>query len=142
MKALLHADLFVQDLERSLAFYVGLLSCAVVDDAQLEGAVPLLYSGGAARRMRLVMLRTSPGPWGAMLELMELDPPCAPVTGGAHVSFLVEDLEDSCARLVAAGVPLACPVTEVELPRLGSSRVAFLRDPDGHLVELVGSDPI
>lgn len=138
MSALLHADLMVRDLERSLAFYVGLLACTVVDEAELEGAVPVLYSAGAARRMRLVMLRASSGPWGAMLELMQLDPPCAPAAGGAHVSFLVDDLEASCARLVAAGVPLACPVVTVDLSRLGTSRIAFVRDPDGHLVELVG----
>ncbi len=140
--ALLHADLLVRDLERSLDFYVRVLGCTIVDRADLEGPVPAFYSGGAARRMRLVMLRASSGPWGAMLELMQLDPPGAPAAGGAHVSFLVADLDAACARLTDAGVPLAAAAATVALPRLGSSRIAFVRDPDGHVVELVESAPI
>jgi catechol 2,3-dioxygenase-like lactoylglutathione lyase family enzyme len=140
--ALLHADLLVRDLERSLQFYVGLLGCTVVDQAELEGAVPAFYSHGAARRMRLVMLQVSSGPWGAMLELMQLESPGAPAAGGAHVTFLVADLDAACVRLAEGGVLLAGPVERVDLPRLGSSRIAFVHDPDGHVVELIESLPI
>lgn len=142
MTALLHADLLVRDLERSLAFYVDLLGCSVVDDTALDGPVPAFYSAGAARRMRLVMLRASAGPWGAMLELMQLDPPSVPPGRAAHVSFLVQDLDAACAHLADAGVPLAGPVATVELPRLGASRIAFVLDPDDHLVELVASSSV
>lgn len=148
--ALLHADLIVHDLERALGFYVGQLGCAVADDVVLEGAVPAFYSGGQSGRMRLVMLQVAQGPWGAMLELMAFDPPrrsatappCAPelpAAGRAHVSLLVEDLEDTCARLGAAGVAAVSEIMTVALPRLGTSRIVFVRDPDGHLVELVAT---
>lgn len=140
--ALLHADLLVRDLERALAFYVRLLDCAVVDVTTLEGAVPAFYSAGASSRMHLAILRVAPGPWGAMLELMELEPPIAIPPGGCHVSFLVEDLDAACARLAAGGVALEGAVMQVDLPRLGSSRIAFVRDPDGHIVELVAPVPI
>ena len=135
MIALLHADLVVRDLERALAFYVGLLGGTVADDAVLEGAVPALYTGGRSRRMRLVMVRLAP--FGAMLELMAFEPPATPRAGDVHISLLADDLVATRDRLAAAGIELVGEVMAVSLPALGPSRIAFVRDPDGYLVELV-----
>ena len=135
MIALAHADLVVADLERALGFYVGLLGGTVADDAVLEGAVPAFYSAGRAARMRLVMIRLAP--FGAMLELMAFDPPLPTVAGGVHVSLLIDDLAATRARLAAARVALVSEVMTVDLPRLGAAQIAFVRDPDGYLVELV-----
>jgi catechol 2,3-dioxygenase-like lactoylglutathione lyase family enzyme len=133
--ALAHVDLIVGDLERALAFYVGLLGCEVAADVVLEGAVPAFYGGPAARRMRLVMLRLAR--FGAMIELMALEPPQDATPGSAHPSVVVDDLDATRARLAAAGVAPASEMMTVELPRLGCARIAFVRDPDGYLVELV-----
>ena len=133
--ALAHADVIVSDTDRALAFYVGLLGGAVADDAVLEGAVPAFYSDGRATRMRLTMIRFAAP--GAMLELMSFTPPLPATPGGLHVSLLVGDLAAALARLATAGVAAASELLAVELPRLGRARIAFVRDPDGYLVELV-----
>jgi|JI9StandDraft_1071089.scaffolds.fasta_scaffold25698_2 catechol 2,3-dioxygenase-like lactoylglutathione lyase family enzyme len=135
MIAVAHADLIVADVERALAFYVGLLGGAVADDAIVEGEVPAFYTDGRAARMRLVMIRLAR--FGAMLELMAFDPPQPTTAGGVHVTLQVDDLVGTRARLAAAGVPVLGDVMTVALPRLGAARIAFVRDPDGYLVELV-----
>jgi catechol 2,3-dioxygenase-like lactoylglutathione lyase family enzyme len=135
MIALGHADIVVEELARALAFYVDLLGCEIADDTIVDGAVAAFYSGGRARRLRLVMLRLAR--FGAMLELMALEPPRPAVVGSQHVSLLVDDLTATLARLAAAGVAAVSETMDVALPRLGAARIAFVRDPDGYLVELV-----
>ena len=46
-----------------------------------------------------------------------------------HLAFAVDDIHATCARLLAAGVTIHRP------PRDG--RMAFVKSPDGHSVELL-----
>lgn len=135
MIAVAHADVIVADVERALGFWVGQLGGTVADDAIVEGDVPAFYTGGRAARMRLVMIRLAR--FGAMIELMAFEPPLPAPAGGVHVTLQVDDLAGTRARLAAAGVEVVGDVMTVALPRLGAARIAFVRDPDGYLVELV-----
>jgi catechol 2,3-dioxygenase-like lactoylglutathione lyase family enzyme len=133
--AVAHADLIVADVPRALGFWVDLLGGAVADDAIVDGEVPAFYTGGRATRMRLVMIRLAR--FGAMIELMAPDrrsppPPAASTSRCRSTTSL-----GTRARLAAAGVPVLADVMTVALPRLGAARIAFVRDPDGYLVELV-----
>ena len=135
MIAVAHADLIVADVDRALGFWVGQLGGTVADDAIVDGEVPAFYTDGRAARMRLVMIRLAR--FGAMIELMAFEPPLPAAPGGVHVTLQVDDLAGTRARLAAAGVALVGEVMTVALPRLGAARIAFVRDPDGYLVELV-----
>ncbi|MBL8627790.1 MAG: VOC family protein [Myxococcales bacterium] len=135
MIAVAHADLIVADVPRALGFWVDLLGGAVADDAIVDGEVPAFYTGGRATRMRLVMIRLAR--FGAMIELMAFEPPLPTTPGGVHVTLQVDDLVGTRARLAAAGIEAVGDVMAVALPRLGAARIAFVRDPDGYLVELV-----
>ncbi len=46
MLALIHVDIFVTDLRRSIAFYTEFLGAQVVDTGQTEGDIPNYYSSG------------------------------------------------------------------------------------------------
>jgi catechol 2,3-dioxygenase-like lactoylglutathione lyase family enzyme/ribosomal protein S18 acetylase RimI-like enzyme len=122
-----HVGMTVSDLDRSLHFYQGLLG------------------------MRLLLRRASPGSELAFLDAgggqLELVRPAGEVAtpahrpsdreaGIRHVTFAFDDVDALFDRLLAAGV------AGVETPRDAHNRdvfarVAYVRDPDGMVVELV-----
>lgn len=151
MKKVLHVDLLVADVERSLEFYVGVLGCTVVEDAVVEIPSMAILTRGATDRVRIVMLQTPGAEDGgqAMIELMHLQ-----LEGGASVpivygsaapalpsmwsfSLLVYDIESVIGDLADFGIAPVTPLDVVDLPRLGKCRIVFVRDPDGNLIELV-----
>ncbi len=113
--------LIVEDLDRALAFYTGVLGLPLGhrsgDFAQLAtGATRLaLYTRPAMERTLGTALSPAPAE--------------AP---GFEIGFKVEDVDAAYAELVAAGAVAATPPTT----RPWGQRTAYLRDPDGHLVEL------
>lgn len=126
-----HVGLTVPDLDRSLAFY----GAAFGFEPELEFALP----GGA----RGAMLRHA---GGARVELFELpgtapglswaDPPTAMRTRGfGHVAFGAGNLDAAYAGALAAG---AEPVWEPRDSPEPGRRMAFVHDPDGNLIELIG----
>ena len=113
--------LIVDDLDRALRFYTGDLGLRLGhrsgDYAQ--------FDTGATR----VALYTR----GAMAEIldMSLDAPAAN-TPGFEIGFKVADVDAAFSDLVARGALPAVPPTD----RLWGQRTAYVRDPDGHLIEL------
>ena len=113
--------LIVEDLDRALRFYTDVLGLRLGhrsgDYAQLDtGATRLgLYTRGA-------MAKTLG---------MSLKPPShnAP---GFEIGFKVSDVEEAFAELVGRGASAVMPPTD----RPWGQRTAYVRDPDGHLIEL------
>jgi glyoxylase I family protein len=126
-----HVGLTVTDIDRSQAWYLDALGF----ELQLAFELP----GGANG----AMLR-SPG--GARVELFEVpganpgmswaNPPTAMLTHGfGHVAFETSDLDGDYARAIEAGaVDVWSPRQSPEPGR----RMAFIHDPDGNLIELIG----
>jgi catechol 2,3-dioxygenase-like lactoylglutathione lyase family enzyme len=126
-----HVGLTVGDLDRAQAWYAEALGF----ELQLAFELP----GGA----RGAMLRS---PDGARMELFEVagsaagrgwqEPHTAMRTRGlGHVAFEVDDLDRAFAATAAAGG------REVWSPRPSPEpgrQMAFVHDPDGNLVELIG----
>ena len=113
--------LIVEDLDRALGFYVDVLGLRLGhrsgDYAQLDtGATRLaLYTRGA-------MAKT--------LDMF-LDPPAANAPG-FEIGFKVTDVDAAFTDLIARGAQPVMPPTD----RFWRQRTAYLRDPDGHLIEL------
>ena len=113
--------LIVEDLDRALHFYTGVLGLRLGhrsgDYAQLDtGATRLaLYT-------RSAMAKTLG---------MSLDAPAAKAPG-FEIGFKVADVDAAFSELVARGALSVVPPTN----RLWGQRTAYVRDPDGHLVEL------
>ena len=107
----------VRDLERSEAFYAGLLGLPVVERWQEREAIWVM----AGDRTRIGLWRPQIGLEGSR--------------GGVHVHFAMHiaeaDYEAALERLRAAGEPMpehAFGTTH--------GRAAYATDPDGHVVEL------
>jgi glyoxylase I family protein len=126
-----HVGLTVADLERARAWYADALGF----ELQLAFELP----GGA----RGAMLRSADG---ARIELFEVPAPNAgrnwqeprsamQTCGLGHVAFEVDDLDAVFAATTSAGG------AEVWAPRPSPEpgrRMAFVHDPEGNLLELIG----
>ena len=119
----IHAALWVEDIDRTLAFYRDALGLAETDEfVGGDGATNVYLAGGD----------------GAELQFKHYaDRPNAPVepAGIDHVALRVDDTDGTVERLVAE---TGCPVRRGPLTSEGANaRVAFVEDPDGYGVELV-----
>lgn len=116
---LLHASLLIADVDRSRAFYEGVLGLAA-NPARLDLGFPgVWYDLGGGGQIHLLCL-ANPDPVSGR-----------PEHGGRdrHTALAVRGWEDMKAALDAAGVVYT-------LSRSGR-RALFVRDPDGNALELV-----
>ncbi len=140
---LVHVDLTVADMERSVAFYTKSLGLLVLEDCTVETAAALFLSGGTCPKMRMVFL-TSGGTNAMMVELIQLvadgDPTASAVAARRReviLAFRVSDLAGAIRTMAADGRHPVSEMIEIELTHLGMARVVFYRDPDGCLIEFV-----
>ena len=111
----------VQDLERSLRFYCDVLG------------LPLGHRSGSFAQLATGVTRVALYERSAMAATLglELEPP-SPDAPGFELGFKIEDCDAAYDELVSSGATPAVPPTD----RAWGQRTAYLRDPDGHLVEL------
>ena len=113
--------LIVEDVDRALGFYVDVLGLRLGhrsgDYAQLDTGTTRL-----ALYTRSAMAKTLG---------MALDPPVSSAPG-FELGFKVSDVDAAFAELIARGSQPVMPPTD----RFWGQRTAYLRDPDGHLIEL------
>jgi glyoxylase I family protein len=126
LKSFEHIGMTVSDMDRTVAFYCGLLGLRLhLRKTMPDGTqVAFLDAGGG-------MLEIFAPAKGAS-KAIDVTPGTA---GVLHVTFLFDSVEETFARLEAAGVEVK------ERPRLAVHsevlhKIAFLRDPDGIIVEL------
>ena len=119
--ALDYVILIVEDLDRALHFYTDVLGLRLGhrsgDYAQLDTGTTRL--GFYTRRAMEKTLGFS------------LQPPTQ-TAPGFEIGFKVPDVDAAFAELVAHGATPATPPTT----RPWGQRTAYVRDPDGHLIEL------
>jgi catechol 2,3-dioxygenase len=121
-----HVHLKVADLERSIAFYHGVLGFDVVQ--RMGDGAAFLSAGGYHHHIGLNTWESRGGP-----------PPPHGTTGLYHVAILYPTraaLADALRRLAAAGVRLAGASDH------GVSEALYLRDPDGNGLELYVDRPV
>ncbi len=124
---MLHTALRVEDIERSLCFYVDGVGMKVIERINI-----------APRRVKVVFLGFEGDDYraGGFLELVHyLDHEGGYDHGTAfhHVSFGVADTRAVVAELEAAGTEIVVPAA-----REGDGPwIAFVKDPDGYTVEFI-----
>jgi glyoxylase I family protein len=122
IKSFEHVGMVTGDMDRSLAFYRDLLGLRLhLRKTMANGTeVAFLDAGGGF------------APPGGATPAIDLPPA---TSGVLHITFLVESVDESFAKLEVEGVE----IKERPRPAVNSEvldRVAFLRDPDGIIVEL------
>jgi catechol 2,3-dioxygenase-like lactoylglutathione lyase family enzyme len=135
-----HVGIVVRDLERSLAFYRGLLGFEIVRAMDEQGPFIDAIVGMPDVKVRTVKL-AAPGD-SAQIELLAFENPAPEIgpapplrrVGPTHVALTVADLDGLHRRMAAAGTPFTtAPQTSPD----GRAKVTFCRDPDGTALELV-----
>jgi catechol 2,3-dioxygenase-like lactoylglutathione lyase family enzyme len=116
-----YAILIVRDLDRALDFYTGVLG------------LPLGHRSGDYAQLQTGATRLALYTRSAMEKIlgMSLQPPAANAPG-FEIGFKVVDVDAAFAELVAGGAAPIVPPTD----RFWGQRTAYVRDPDGHLVEI------
>lgn len=123
---LLHTMLRVGNLERSLAFYVNLLGMTLLRRQDYpEGEFTLAFVGYGTEADQAVIELTHN--WAT--DRYELG------NGFGHLAIEVDDVYDAVERLRVQG---ACIVREAGPMKHGSTVIAFVEDPDGYRIELIG----
>ena len=113
--------LIVGDLDRALHFYTRVLGLRL---GHRSGDYAQLDTGGT----RLALYTRS-----AMAETLSI-PLAVPTANapGFEIGFKVADVDAAFSELIARGAPAVVSPTD----RFWGQRTAYVRDPDGHLVEL------
>ncbi len=122
---LLHTMIRVGDLERSLAFYCGVLGMRALRRQD--------YPDG---RFTLAFVGYAPEAEQAAIELTHnWDTPAYQLGNGfGHLAIEVEDAAAACAAIKAKGGKV---VREAGPMKHGTTVIAFVEDPDGYRVELI-----
>ena len=141
-----HTGLTVSNLDRSLAFWGDALGMQIVMQQDRNGGyfeeivgehgvdvrtAHLAFPGGGSR-IELFEFRS---PRGGRVALRTAD------VGFSHVCVTLDDIEPVLARLLAAGGEAATPPIDVDTGANAGGRGLYVRDPDGHVLELFTPPP-
>jgi lactoylglutathione lyase len=113
--------LLVEDLDRALGFYTGVLGLKL---GHRSGEYAQLDTG--VTRLALYSRKAMEQTLAMTLEEPSLNAPAF------EIGFKVDDVDAAIEELVGHGAALAVPPTD----RFWGQRTAYVRDPDGHLIEL------
>lgn len=119
-----HVTIVVQDLDRSRDFYVGVLGMQEVERPGFS--FPGLWFQAGPTQIHLILEHPESGPAGHSIAAE------ASISRTRHFAFEVEDAHAVERALDELGVPIvAGPKSRPDGPTQ-----LYVRDPDGHLVEL------
>lgn len=124
---LLHTMLRVGDLERSLAFYTDVLGMSLLRRKDFP-----------EDRFTLAFVGVGPEQEQACIELTHnWDTPGYDIGSGyGHIALEVDDVYDACEKIRAKGGVIT---REPGPMKHGTTVLAFVKDPDGYMIELLGA---
>jgi len=142
MSSFRHVGITVSDLDRSIRFYEELLGFEV-KKVMLENG-ECIDNFSALEGVNVTTVKMAGKNNSGMIELLHYlshpessaQNPTYPITdvGCSHFALTVDDLDSLYERLVDYGTPFNYPV---QTSPDGNVKIAFCRDPDGTLIELV-----
>jgi catechol 2,3-dioxygenase-like lactoylglutathione lyase family enzyme len=142
-----HTGLTVSDLDRSLRFWRDALGMEVVMRQEKEGGYLARVVSEPEAHVRMAHL-VFPGTEGPRVELFQYLAPDAaahrlrpPEVGFAHICLACEGIEELLEALTAAGGSAYSDVADVDTGANAGSRCVYVRDPDGHTIELFELPP-
>lgn len=140
-----HTAIVVSDTERSLRFYRDALGFRIAGESRNEGTEQAHLNNVAGARLRITSLRAPAGPGVEFLEyLTPRDGRPLPSDERANdlvhwqTTFVTTDVATTAERLHRLHAhPVSQGVVRLPEPALGFSQAVLVRDPDGHVIQLV-----
>ena len=126
MNTFLHTMLRVGDLEKSIAFYTNVLGMKELRRQDYpDGKFTLAFLGYGDEANNTVLELTHN--WG--VESYELG------TAFGHLAIGVQDVYEACEKMKQMGGKI---IRDTGPMNAGTTIIAFLEDPDGYEIELIG----
>ncbi|WP_369602072.1 lactoylglutathione lyase [Hahella sp. SMD15-11] len=123
---LLHTMIRVGDLDRSIAFYTEVLGMRLLRRKDYpEGRFTLAFVGYGDESDHTVLELT----WNWDTDHYDLG------NGFGHIAIEVDDVYAACEDIRQRGGEV---VREAGPMKHGTTIIAFVRDPDGYMIELIG----
>jgi len=137
-----HVAVTVSDMDRSLAFYCGLLGLERASDHDLEGETISKMAGKECVRMKVVRL-CCPQTRGVHIDLQQYLEPEGKLSdsrlgdvANSHFCVEVNDIQQAWTELKAKGVEFVSDPVEFDLQHEGKIGCVFFLDPDGYVLEM------
>ncbi len=128
VKSFAHVGMTVSSIDRSLAFYVDLLGLNLVDRRPGTQGDEVAFVDAGGCMLELI------GPSTGALHAEDV---AAGRAGLLHLTFRVDDVDRTFEQVQASGAEVVEPPRDAYNKTM-ARRVAFCRDPDGILVEVLG----
>ena len=126
---MMHTMIRVFDLEKSIAFYTGLLGMQLLRRQDFEeGRFTLAFVGYGPEASNTVVELTHNWDQAAPYEIG---------TGFGHLALGVKDIYAVCNGLEKQGARIPRPPGPM---KHGTTHIAFVEDPDGYKIELIDLD--
>lgn len=123
---MLHTMLRVGDLEKSISFYADVLGMSELRRKDYpDGEFTLAFMGYGDEKENTVLELTHN--WG--VESYELG------SAYGHIAVEVDDVYDACEKMKQIGGKV---IRDAGPMNAGKTIIAFLEDPDGYQIELIG----
>jgi catechol 2,3-dioxygenase-like lactoylglutathione lyase family enzyme len=136
VRGLSQVGMTVKDLKLSLKFYTEALGLPILSIKDIPSKViEELYDIKEGTKVKFAILRTG---WGTMIELFEFTPKKTDEKnerhrpGMTHIALDVGNIGRAKKKLENVGVEIVSDVLTIE-----GTEVLFVKDPDGHLIELI-----
>jgi len=124
-----HTMIRVMDIEKSIAFYTGPLGMTLLRREDFpDGRFTLAFVGYGPEASNTVIELT---------HNWDQKEPYQIGSGFGHLALGVEDIHGVCATLAEQGVSIPRKPGPM---KHGVTHIAFIEDPDGYRVELIGLD--
>lgn len=141
-----HTNIVSHDPGRLAAFYMDVFGCTRSGpERDLQGEWIERGTGLEGAHITGFMLKLpGHGDSGPNLEIFKVEGSDPSVPGKVnrpglmHLCFMVDDVEETLTRMLAAGGQLQGEVVDTgAIPGVGRADFVYARDPDGNIVELV-----
>lgn len=142
-KSLSHFAFTVSDIETSVHWYEKVLGLRLVARQRQDNAYTRQMVGLADAVLEVAEFELDPRNANLTLELIQYVSPAGDRpslstanVGGAHLSFIVADIDSDYRRLVGQGVEFVSPPVGISEGINKGGRACYLKDPDGITLEL------
>ena len=138
-----HTNLVARDWRKLAGFYIKVFNCTPLPPERdlkgewLDKAVNLKDTH--IRGVHLQLPGYVDGPTLEVFqysqkEVAEKSYPNTPGLG--HLAFRVQDVEETAEKIIGMGGSWVGELTTVEIPKVGTLVFAYMRDPEGNIIEI------
>jgi catechol 2,3-dioxygenase-like lactoylglutathione lyase family enzyme len=131
-----HVSIATQDLDRSVAFYSGLLGLRLMNRGVIDDSLITEMSGESNLKVSFADIDLGRGQVLELLQTEGADTPADRPSG--HFALAVDDIEEVHRTLTEAGVVSKGTISAIDEPgHWHGAKAVYVLDPDGVTVELI-----